>query len=197
MKSKLSILLFILSFFCFKDIQAQLSKKHFIPPITSDDPIANQYIYISTPKNKNVSFKIIPVGRPATEEISGIVSNSTPFKTTSFAVGNQLFQESSQTATIINNKGYIVKADDVVYVSVRMRSSNTFQAAAIVSKGNSALGFISTWLSPNKRNFAPNLKSDILFFFYVCKRLIKYPLKLNNPLLFSKKASFIPLLFPN
>jgi gliding motility-associated-like protein len=133
-------LLFLISILTFQNINAQLSKKHYLPPITSDDPIENQYIYISTPKNKNVAFKITPIGRPLSEEIKGTVSNSNPFITSSFNVGNQLFQASSQTATIMTSKGYIIEADDVVYVSIRMVSSNTFQAAAIVSKGNSALG---------------------------------------------------------
>ena len=133
-------LLFLISAVTFQDINAQLSKTHYLPPITSDDPIEDQYIYISTPKNKNVAFKITPIGRPSSEEIKGTVSNSNPFITTSSNVGNQLFQASSQTATIITSKGYIIEADDVVYVSIRMVSSNTFQAAAIVSKGNSALG---------------------------------------------------------
>ena len=133
-------LLFLISAVTFQDINAQLSKTHYLPPITSDDPIEDQYIYISTPKNKNVAFKITPIGRPSSEEIKGTVSNSNPFITTSSNVGNQLFQASSQTATIITSKGYIIEADDVVYVSIRMVSSTTFQAAAIVSKGNSALG---------------------------------------------------------
>ena len=140
-KNKFSFLtLLFLSFFTFQNISAQLSKKHFLPPITSGDQIENQYIYISTPKNKNISFTIKPVGQPSTEEIKGVVSNATPFSTTSFNVGNQLFQNQNQTATIILNKGYIIEADDVIYVSVRMRSTNGFQAGAIVSKGNSALG---------------------------------------------------------
>ena len=139
-KSSRCLLFVFICFITFQNLNAQLSKKHYLPPITSDDPIANQFIYISTPKNKDVSFKIIPIGKTASEEITGVVSNSSPFTTTSFEVGNQLFQSSNQTATVINDKGYIIEANDVIYVSVRMRSSNTFQAAAIVSKGNSALG---------------------------------------------------------
>ncbi|MFY9241679.1 MAG: IgGFc-binding protein, partial [Polaribacter sp.] len=141
LNKKLSFFLtLVISLLAFQNLSAQLSKKHYLPPITSDDPIANQFIYISTPKNKNVGFRIIPVGQPSSSEIKGIVSNSTPFTTSSLDVGDQLFQASNQTATVISNKGYIIEADDVVYVSVRMRSVNTFQAAAIVCKGNSALG---------------------------------------------------------
>jgi gliding motility-associated-like protein len=133
-------ILFLISFFTFQNTNAQLSKTHYLPPITSDDPIENQFIYISTPKNNNVAFKITPIGRPSSEEIKGTVSNSKPYTTTSSSVGNQLFQSSNSTATIITSKGYIIEADDVIYVSIRMVSSSSFQAAAIVSKGNSALG---------------------------------------------------------
>ena len=125
---------------CSISIQAQLSKKHYLPPITSDDPIANQYIYISTPKDQNISFTIKPIGQPTSAEISGTVSNSTPFSTSATAVGIQLFQSSNTTSVVSNDRGYIIEADDVIYVSVRMRSQNGFQAGAIVSKGNSALG---------------------------------------------------------
>ncbi|SDR79054.1 gliding motility-associated C-terminal domain-containing protein [Polaribacter sp. KT25b] len=139
-KSFFYSILFLISFFTFQNTNAQLSKTHYLPPITSDDPIENQYIYISTPKNNNVNFTITPIGRPSSEEIKGTVSNSKPYTTTSSRVGDQLFQESNNTATIITTKGYIIEADDVIYVSIRMVSSSTFQAAAIVSKGNSALG---------------------------------------------------------
>ena len=140
-QNKFTLLFFVLlSFFSFQNTNAQLSKKHYLPPITSDDPIENQYIYISTPKNKSVSFKIIPIGQPKSQEITGTVSNTIPFSTSSFDIGNQLFQNSGSGATLITDKGYIIEANDVVYVTVRMRSQNTFQAAAIVSKGVSALG---------------------------------------------------------
>lgn len=83
LKNTFFYFLLFLSLIAFQDINAQLSKKHYLPPITSDDPIANQYIYISTPKKNNVSFKITPIGKPSSEEIKGTVSNSTPYTTTS------------------------------------------------------------------------------------------------------------------
>ncbi|WP_299064706.1 T9SS type B sorting domain-containing protein [uncultured Polaribacter sp.] len=141
MKLKLSFLLTIL--FCLlysKNTQAQLSKTHYLPPITSDEGIQNQFIYISTPKTKNVSFKIIPIGRPENEIITGTVSNTNTYSTTSSSVGSQLYQASNSNAVITSNKGYIIEANDVIYVSVRMRSTSSSQAAAIVSKGVSALG---------------------------------------------------------
>ena len=64
---------------------SQLSKIHYIPPLTSSDegnaePL-DQWFYISTPINGDVSFKIKPVGGTADQEISYIVNNANPKKT--------------------------------------------------------------------------------------------------------------------
>ena len=140
------VIVFLLSFSSFYTLNAQLSKIHYLPPITSDELVENQYIYISTPKRTNVAFKITPIGQPASQIISGIVSNGTPFSTSSNAVGIQLYQSQFQTSSITTDKGYIIEADDVVYVSVRMisvpapNSGNKNQAASLVSKGVSAKG---------------------------------------------------------
>lgn len=143
----LSLLAFI---FFAQFSSAQLSKKHFIPPLTSNDGFTDQYIYISTPKNKNVAYKIIPVGNPDIPSYSGIVSNSNPVEqavleldgTVDSDENSQLHVPSLNTGGIFNNKGFIIEAEDVVYVSIRVRSSgpNKFHAGALVSKGSSALG---------------------------------------------------------
>ena len=60
-------------------------------------------------------------------------------------IGNgvgQLFQRSTETSQVTNNKGYIIEAEDVIYVSVRMRAGNSAQAGALVSKGNAGLGTV-------------------------------------------------------
>ena len=73
----LFLLVFVFSGF------AQLSKIHYIPPLTSGpsnaDPL-DQWFYISTPINGDVSFKIKPVGGTADQEISYIVNNLNPKK---------------------------------------------------------------------------------------------------------------------
>ena len=68
LKSKLSVILItIFSLICINNIQAQLSKKHFIPPLTyaengNANP-ENQYFYISTPSNKSVNYTIKQLGK--------------------------------------------------------------------------------------------------------------------------------------
>jgi len=125
---------------------AQLSKVHYIPPLTSGpanaDPL-DQYFYISTPSNGNVAFTIKPAGGDASSYINGQVSNSNPYKYTIASAGySQLFQDPATTSVVTSDKGYIIESQDVIYVSVRMNAGNNQQAGALVSKGENALGKI-------------------------------------------------------
>ena len=57
-----SVFIFTICFVCTFNTKAQLSKKHFIPPLPYTE-IGNanpedQYIYISTPSNVNVRYNI-------------------------------------------------------------------------------------------------------------------------------------------
>ena len=140
MKKYLLVLLTILSFNCF----AQFSKTHYIPPITCNNNLASDhYFYISTPSTTNVSFKIIAIGGTV---INGVVNNSTPFiYEIGTGINTQLMTPKS-TIGKLNNKGYIIEADDMIYVSMRINSSYNIDndsyshAGGLVSKGNSALG---------------------------------------------------------
>ncbi len=142
-KKHTKYLFIILLCFCFIGF-AQLSKTHYIPPLTSS-PFGNanpedQYIYISTPNTTDLAFTIKPVGQPASSYIYGNVSNTNPQE---IFIGNgngQLFISSNQTSTIVSNKGYIIEAEGSIYVSVRMNAGGGAQAGALVSKGLSALG---------------------------------------------------------
>ncbi|WP_405605469.1 T9SS type B sorting domain-containing protein [Polaribacter sp. Asnod1-A03] len=143
LKYKLSIFfIFLITLVNVKSTQAQLSKTHFIPPLTyaetgNANP-ENQYFYISTPSNQNVNYTITPIG--SSNDITGVVSNSSPQE---IYIGNgnsQLFVDSNTTSDIHNNKGYIIEASDVIYVSIRVLAGSSAQAGALVSKGASALG---------------------------------------------------------
>ena len=144
MRHLFSIFLGLISYlFCITNTQAQLSKKHFIPPLTyaetgNANP-ENQYIYISTPSNVNVRYTIKQIGLPK-NDITGVVSSSSPQE---IYIGNgnsQLFIDSNATSVVHDDKGYIIEADDVIYVSIRVLAGGGAQAGALVSKGNSALG---------------------------------------------------------
>jgi len=123
---------------------SQLSKTHYIPPLTSAEfgnaNPENQYMYISTPNAVDVAYTIKPVGQPIAAYITGIVSNINP-QEVFLANGNgQLFMPSSQTSSVSSDKGYIIEAESPIYVSVRMNAGGGAQAGALVSKGLTALG---------------------------------------------------------
>ncbi|MFL3660778.1 MAG: IgGFc-binding protein, partial [Polaribacter sp.] len=154
---KLKYVIFSIFLLFFSNIYSQLSKKHIIPPLTSSDGFTNQYIYISTPNPNNVSYKIIPVGNPDIAGYSGIVSNGFPVSQSILELDgsiddnatnnddSQLHIKSSTIGTVFTNKGFIIEANDAIYVSIRVRSSfgsngQRNHAGALVSKGASALG---------------------------------------------------------
>ncbi|MFB9058123.1 T9SS type B sorting domain-containing protein [Mariniflexile ostreae] len=122
---------------------AQLNKTHYIPPLTESGENSSlprdHYIYISTPKTASIPFTIKPVGLGSGRYITGIVSNTAPYI---HYIGNgrdtQLFTNADQTSKITSNKGYIIEAQDVIYVSIRANAGS--QAGALVSKGQAALG---------------------------------------------------------
>ncbi|AOW10957.1 T9SS type B sorting domain-containing protein [Flavobacterium gilvum] len=139
MKTKFPLLLIL---FCAINSFAQFSKTHYIPPlISSNGLVADQHIYISTPSLTNVNFKIIANGGAV---INGTVNSSSPYY---YYVGTgsntQLF---TPTSGKVDNRGYVIEAEDLIYVSVRVNAgynSNNgsySHAGGLVSKGNSALG---------------------------------------------------------
>ncbi|NDB55641.1 hypothetical protein EB169_07410, partial [archaeon] len=142
------IFIFILLIFSFS-LSAQLSKIHYIPPLTATDQssssVGAQYFYISTPNNNPVKYKILTgVGTTWNE---GTVSNSNPVITPAANSGNyyqNLFIRDNEYEQIIR-KGFIVEAESEIYVSLRFNaavqaSGAFFHGGAIVSKGESSLG---------------------------------------------------------
>lgn len=133
------LIILLLSVSCY----SQFSKTHYIPPVSNtgiagQDP-QGQYLYISCPSTTPVSFNILEIGGAT---ISGTVSRDTPYvHTIGFGYDTQLLIDSSEVGTVKNNKGYIIEAEDLIYVTVRLTSSpSNFQAGGLVSKGIAALG---------------------------------------------------------
>lgn len=137
-------LLFLLFLFCSINCFSQFSKTHYIPPLTCADalPAEDQYLYISTPSVANVNFKIIANGGSV---INGTVNSNNPYR---YYIGTgsntQLFVPLSSTG-IVANRGYIIEAEDLIYVSARVnaglgQNGSYNHAGGLVSKGNSALG---------------------------------------------------------
>lgn len=150
MKKTLLLFFVVLSISCF----AQFSKTHYIPPLSGAEFQAaqEQFLYISTPSITAVNFKIIQLGGTI---ILGTVSQSNPYIfNAGYGIDSQLHVKESLVSAILSNKGYIIEADDVIYVTARVIAGNGNQAGAIVSKGLAALGthfrigaFINTGIS--------------------------------------------------
>ena len=134
MKTKLFFLFAILSLNGF----AQFSKTHYIPPVSSSSNQlpSGQAMYISCPSITPVNFRIISLGGGI---INGTVSRDSPYVLNIGGSPNSQFMvDQSSASAVLSNKGYVVEANDLVYVSVRI--SADFHAGSIVSKGLAALG---------------------------------------------------------
>lgn len=138
MKKKLLFVLFVVfsSINCF----SQFSKTHYIPPLSGSSSVTSedQFLYISTPNVNPINFRIIELGGNV---ITGTVSRSTPYiHNVGFGNDTQLHVDASMANNVFNNKGYIVEADDLIYVSARVTAGSGNQAGELVSKGKASLG---------------------------------------------------------
>ncbi len=119
---------------------AQFSKTHYIPPLSGSDDVLpeDQYLYISTPSVTPINFTINQLGGIS---ITGTVSRATPYVLDiGIGLNTQVHVNAAFVNSILDRKGYIIEADDVVYVSVRVIAGNSNQAGELVSKGLAALG---------------------------------------------------------
>ena len=134
MKAKFLLLALFLSFNCF----SQFSKTHYIPPVSNSENFntLDQSLYISCPNTSNVNYRILPLGGAS---ITGTVNRDNPVE---INIGNgsntQILISDNSSNQIFSNKGYIIEADDLIYVTVRLKTQN--HAGGLVSKGLAALG---------------------------------------------------------
>jgi gliding motility-associated-like protein len=140
-KNTLTLIITILfTISCF----SQFSKTHYIPPVSGSDnqscQIQEQFMYISTPSAIPIDFVIKEIGGTT---ISGTVSRDVPYVyNIGIGTDTQMHVPESSVNTILSNKGYIVEAEDLVYVTVRVIGGfpTGNQAGQITSKGLAALG---------------------------------------------------------
>ena len=135
---KLYILLAFLTFFT---NYAQLSKKHWLPPLHSRDAsaIENHYLYISTPET--VPFQVTVTtgnGTPITGS-PFTISQATPV-VVSIGSGQptNMFLSLVDVNIVKNDKGLILEGPKDFYVSFRMRHQN--HAETLISKGRPGIG---------------------------------------------------------
>jgi gliding motility-associated-like protein len=136
MKSKF-LILFIL---CTINSFAQFSKTHYIPPLSASGNVApeEQFLYISTPSLTPVNFTINKLGGSI---VTGTVSRDAPYEyNIGMGMNTQLNVGLSQVNSVLSNKGYIIEAEDLIYVTARVIAGDQNQAGELVSKGLAALG---------------------------------------------------------
>ena len=161
-KKILKIFLLIILFFTCDFGYSQLSKVHYIPPMTytyQNDNAAtdynrpeDMYFYISTPSLTPVNYTI-KRGSDQTIYKSGTVDNSASVVENTGPDGEDgyLFVYRTSTQQILTNAGFIIEADREIYVSVRFNANlvpnpgnqqgfRNVHAGALVSKGDAALG---------------------------------------------------------
>ena len=133
---------------------------HYVPPITSNSgSVQDQYIYLSTPSEADVDYDIQIIGGST---ISGTINNT---KSYTYPIGNgdntQLTVNSNLSASVLNNRGYIITASCPIYVSVRYNAG--FQGGAFTSKGSSGLGtHFRTAMMPMGDRFNAVQQNDFL-----------------------------------
>ena len=120
---------------------AQLSNKHWIPPLHSRDASAIQdhYLYLSTPE---VNPFLVTVTDGSGAPIAGspfTLSQSAPV-IINLGTGQttKMFLNLNEVNTIISNKGIIAEGTKDFYVSFRMRHTN--HAETLISKGRPGIG---------------------------------------------------------
>ncbi|MGB0357098.1 MAG: T9SS type B sorting domain-containing protein [Flavobacteriaceae bacterium] len=136
-------------------VYGQLSKVHYIPPISISQEQPNntpreQWLYISTPSQSSVFYTVTAIGgasknfvvskdAPMKHDVLGLVPGGSGLESQVIVRSNlgTVVGETGGT-TPLNDKGFIIEADQPIYVSLRI--SSQAQAGALVSKGESALG---------------------------------------------------------
>ena len=152
MKKIFKILSFLFILFTIQLGYSQLSKTHYIPPLSStfannagsDNAPNEQWFHISTPSENAVNFTI--KRGDGTDFATGTVSNAVPWTDRANLGDNQndqfgyLFAQPNSQEQILTQHGFIIEADEEIYVSARFIARSNNHGGALVSKGESALG---------------------------------------------------------
>ena len=160
-KLSLALTIFVTTF-----LSAQLSRTHYIPPITtaanSNATPQNQYLHISTPSIAPVNVEVNDLGNVISNYT---VSNANPLEIyLGFGDDTSFVVPSSNIESEISNKGFIIQSEKPVYVSVRLVAGNQNQAGSLVSKGLSGLGNVfRVGTFTNLKNFTSSNQDFINF----------------------------------
>jgi len=150
-KKTFKILYLLIFLFVIQQGNSQLSKIHYIPPLATSNSSNNapneQWFHISTPSENDVNFTIKRGDGSA--YYADTVSNANPWTAranpsnanTDFDRYGYLFASENETDQPLVQHGFIIEADQEIYVSTRFISQSNNHGGALVSKGESALGY--------------------------------------------------------
>ena len=147
--SRIFKIFFLFIFFSLQSY-SQISKVHYIPPLTNNKGVAfgssipiDQYLYLSTPSTENVIVTITPLNGDAPTTYNDL-SNGNPIR---YDIGSswnngftptQLFVDHENTGGDQALKaGFLIEADCPIYATIRYNAGS--QAGALVSKGDASL----------------------------------------------------------
>jgi gliding motility-associated-like protein len=137
MEKKLLILFIFLSISCF----AQLSNKHWIPPLHSRvaDQISDQYVYLSTAETTSFNVTVTDGSGNPYSGSPFALSATNPIRI-NIGIGQptKMFLNLDDVNTIVSDKGIILEGNKDFYVSFRMRSLN--HSETLISKGRPGIG---------------------------------------------------------
>lgn len=134
-------ILLIVSFFTFFISQAQLSNKHWIPPLHARDEstIQDHYVYISTAETTPFLVTVTTGNGSPIPGSPFTVSRTNPVEVTIGAgQPTQMFLELDDVNVVKSDKGLILEGSKDFYVSFRMRHTN--HAETLISKGRPGIG---------------------------------------------------------
>lgn len=134
-------ILLIVSFFTFFISQAQLSNKHWIPPLHARDEstIQDHYVYISTAETTPFLVTVTTGNGSPIPGSPFTVSRTNPVEVTIGAgQPTQMFLELDDVNVVKSDKGLILEGPKDFYVSFRMRHTN--HAETLISKGRPGIG---------------------------------------------------------
>lgn len=134
-------LILLIPFFIFFSSQAQLSNKHWLPPLHSRDDTAIQdhYIYISTAETTPFQVNVTTGnGTPITGSPFTISQTNPAVVTVGNGQPTTMFLDVTDVNTVQSDKGLILEGPKDFYVSFRMRAQN--HAETLISKGRPGIG---------------------------------------------------------
>jgi gliding motility-associated-like protein len=137
MKKTLLIFFIFLSISCF----AQLSNKHWIPPLHSRDAdqISEQYVYLSTAEITPFLVNVTDgSGNPYAGSPFSLSSNNPIIINIGNGQPTKMFLGLDDVNTVVSDKGIILEGNKDFYVSFRMRSQ--LHSETLISKGRPGIG---------------------------------------------------------